>query len=214
MKVIFGGTFDPVHIGHLRMATELRDALSVDRIDLMPCAQPVHKHDVSASAQQRLDMLRLAICKDVGVDVDVRELQRNTPSYTYDSLRELRDELGDEPLCMVVGTDAAQNLASWYCADQLASLTHVVILRRPDELAHERVESLIEESMIALGFGRARSVDEVRAQPHGLYLGLALSQLDISSTQLRSDVRKGRSIRYLVTDAVNEFICDNELYKT
>lgn len=214
MRVVFGGTFDPVHVGHLRMAIELRDALSVDRVELMPCYQAVHKQHVSASAQQRLEMLRLATSGDVGVGVDTRELERDKPSYTYDSLRELRDELRSEPLCMVVGTDAAQSLPDWYCAEQLASLTHLVIVRRPDELLAEKAAVLIDEKMAELGFCLAQSAEELRSCSHGLCLVLDLSQLDISSTKLRSDVKHGRNIRYLVTDAVNAFICDNKLYKT
>lgn len=211
MKVIFGGTFDPVHIGHLRMATELVTGLGVESVDLMPCFQAVHKDSVSASVRNRLDMLNLATSNDDCLLVDDREIQRRKPSYTVDSLREIRQEIAGQPLCIVMGTDSALGLTSWRSVDDFSCLAHIVVVKRPGE--NENALKDVEKKLQCIGFELVSCAQKLHKASSGLALIIELTQLDISSTAIRKYVSENKSIRYLVVDAVNEYICDNGLYK-
>ena len=212
MKVIFGGTFDPVHIGHLRMATELVRELGVECVHLMPCYQAVHKNSVSASAVQRLEMLKLATAGDEYLMVDEREVQRGEASYTIDSLRAIRQEIEEQSLCIIMGTDSARGLRSWRCAEAFSGLTNIVVVRRPGK--GEDDSELIRHQLLELGFTLVETVKALHEKSCGLALMIELTQLDVSSTAIRRSVRENKSIRYLVMDAVEEYICDNDLYKS
>lgn len=132
MHVIYGGTFDPIHHGHLRLALEIGDRLGVDRVTLVPCHIPPHRGATGASPEQRLRLLELAIAGERQLCVDDRELVRGGASYTADTLRQLRAEIGpDRPLVMVVGTDAFAGLDRWDSWQQIPELAHIVVVRRP-----------------------------------------------------------------------------------
>jgi len=208
--VVFGGTFDPVHIGHLRMATELRCAVGVDVVHLMPCFQAVHK-EVSATSADRLNMLALSIDGDSGLAIDKREIRRNKPSFTYDSLRELRKEISTSPMLLVMGSDSVQNLPSWRHADAFSALTNLLVIRRPG--VENQDGCFIKKTLGLLGFSKAGKLRDLKKTESGLYSELDLSALDISSTEIRSLTQARKSIRYLVKDAVRQYICDNELYR-
>lgn len=201
MKTVLGGTFDPVHIGHLRLALELAELLS-SPVDLMPCYGAVHKDGVSASPQQRLEMLRLAVRGEPLLGVDAREIARQRPSYTIDSLRELRAEQGGEPVNLVIGSDNLTQLPGWKDAQEYAGLCHLIVVHRPGF----EVSDVLPE-----GFVRA-PLDELNASPCGRICCVPIRGLDVASTQVRQCLAAGRSIRYLVTDAVHGYICDNALY--
>lgn len=198
MKTVLGGTFDPVHIGHLRLALELAELLS-SPVDLMPCYGAVHKDGVSASPQQRLDMLKLAVHGEPLLGVDAREIARQRSSYTIDSLREIRAEQGKSPVNLVIGSDNLTQLSGWKDAQDYAGLCHLIIVHRPgfavpDTLPH--------------GFVRA-TLEELKMSPNGGLCLVGIEGLNVSSTQVRQCLASGLSIRYLVTDAVHRYICDN-----
>jgi len=213
VKVIFGGTFDPIHVGHLCMANALAESLSVKEVSLMPCYDAVHKQSVGASSDHRLNMLVLAIKSDTLLTVDERECSRGEASYTINSLLELRDELGDEPLCLVVGTDAANGLPAWLKAKEFFKLTHVVVISRPEVQGVALCQETIAEKLELLGFSLAVSLNELKEVSVGRFVFIDLPPLDISSTYIRNRIKQGLSIRYLVTDAVRAYICDNALYQ-
>lgn len=213
MRVIFGGTFDPVHIGHLRMANELAEVLAVEKIHLMPCFQAVHKEGVGASSQHRLNMLALAVKEDSSLALDDRENRRGKESFTYDSLLELREEIGNESLCLVVGSDAANGLSKWFKVKAFSKLTNIIILQRPDLAVSIVTEQTLLSQLYALGFEQAEALNELKSSAAGRFKIVNLTQLDISSSGIRNRIRKGLSIRYLVTDAVRAYICDNALYQ-
>jgi len=208
MRVFFGGTFDPVHIGHLRMATELREILGVDSVYLMPCFDAVHKKTVTSSAN-RLDMLNLAVCDDAGIQIDDREIKRNIPSYTIDSLVELREEVESESLVMVMGSDSLLDLALWKGAEHFSGLANLIFINRPGVVFDEDV---VGAELSRLGFTKACALGEMKSSSKGLWFQLSLTALDVSSTEIRKAVYEGKSIRYLLKDAVRQYICDNELY--
>ncbi len=209
MRVIFGGSFDPVHIGHLRMATELAEYLELPRVDLMPCAVPVHKRALGAGAADRLAMLELSIENNPRLGIDCRELERSEPSYSIGSLRAVREQT-DEPLVLAMGSDSAAGLAAWREAECFADLCHLVVIERPDAAGRS---AHWQDVVRRLRFHEVSDRAALSQAPAGLYLPLTLNLLDISSTFIRNAVTQNRSIRYLVTDAVERYICDNGLYK-
>lgn len=200
-----GGSFDPVHIGHLRIATELAEYFE-EPLHLLPCKEPVHKKASRASSEQRFDMLRAAVVEDKLLFVDERELRRTSDSYTIDTLLELRQNV-EGPLVMAVGSDSALALASWRQASEFSKHCHLVVLKRPGS-SHALLSSVLEE----LDFCLVKTKDALCSVEAGMAVELEVSQLDISSSNLRERVRQQKSIRYLVTDAVESYICDNSLY--
>lgn len=208
MKVIFGGTFDPVHNGHLRMAIELAETLGGRQVHLLPCYQAVHKQGVGASPEQRLKMLHLATHDDALLAVDEREIRRETASYTIDTLRELRAQCTDETLVLAVGSDAAADMPRWREFSEFAALCHVVVMCRPG--FHD---AGVFGALEAYGFEQLQSVDALHSIKAGGLLDLRLNLLEISSSDIRTRIAQGKSVRYLVEGAVREFICDNGLYQ-
>lgn len=207
MRVIFGGTFDPVHLGHLRMATELREFLGLNSVSLMPCYQAVHKDGVAASAAQRKAMLELALSGDQGLILDPFELNQAAPSYTVNTLMALRASKPNETLVLAMGGDSFAGLATWYHASQLAQLCHIVVIERPGAMTE-----CYDEVAGVLGYERAASSSDLKGSASGRYLPVSLKLLDVSSSDIRQRIALGKSIRYLVPSAVCDYICDNALY--
>jgi nicotinate-nucleotide adenylyltransferase len=208
MRLIFGGSFDPVHVGHLRILRELAEALRLHSAYLMPCKAPVHKASTEASLTARLDMLQRVCRDDDFYKLDSREINRSSLSYTIDSLLSLQQDFPDESLVLVMGTDSALSLPRWHRSSELASLCHLAILRRPGVSTET-----LAEGLSPLGFKQVLNADLLVAAKSGLALELNVQQLDISSSDVRARVKKGKNIRYLVTDAVFDYICDNKLYR-
>jgi len=209
MKVILGGTFDPVHFGHLRMATELAEALAVSEVSLLPCFKAVHKQGVAATAEQRLKMLELAVEGDPLLSVDVRELARKESSYTYDTLVQLKEELPNESIVLAMGSDAFDSLPSWYKVERFAELCHVVVMQRPGS-----VSDTLGQGARTLGFTPVSGFESLSTASVGLFLELQLNLLEISSSDIRGRAEQGQSIRYLLPSAVSDFICDNAIYQS
>ncbi len=211
MRAIFGGSFDPVHIGHLRMAVELAEALRLEQVSLMPCYTPVHKGGLAATPAQRLAMLELAVSDNPRLRIDRREMERSGPSFTYESLKMLREE-SDTPVLLVMGSDSALGLADWHKAEAFADFCHLVVLERPAVGLDAEVQGNWMRTAKELGFSQVRVADALESTTAGSVLPLRLNLLDVSSTYIRNAVKQNRSIRYLVTDAVERYICDNGLY--
>lgn len=199
---LLGGTFDPVHVGHLRAAIEAREALDAREIRLLPCALPPHRDAPTVDPAQRLQMLRLAIAGIEQVSCDPRELQRSGPSYTVDTLISIRAELGEtHPLVLVLGADAFAGLPSWHRWREIISYAHIAVLSRPD--AHGLIDPKLEELLASAGTADPASLSE---RASGQVLRLEIPPLPVSSTLIRARLRQGRSVRYLVPDAVINLI--------
>lgn len=211
MLGIFGGTFDPIHFGHLRPALELYEGLGLDAVRMLPAARPPHRDTPGADAEHRLAMLRLALEGQDELVIDERELQRPGPSYMVDTLASLREEVGERPLCLLIGTDAFIGLASWHRWRELLGLAHIVVAHRPGWMVSR--EGLEPELAALLKARRVTDVDAIGAQPAGGILFQAVTQLEISATYLREEVRRGRSPRYLLPAAVADYIRDKGLYR-
>lgn len=205
---LLGGTFDPIHFGHLRAALDCLQGLALDQVRFIPLRIAVHRPQPLASTAQRLAMLEAALADAPGFVLDRRELHRDGPSYTLHTLRSLRDEFGPErPLCLLIGADAYAGFLHWYRPLELLELAHLVVMRRPghDPVASPALRQLYLE----------RVCEEPRclaAQAGGRILFQTLTQLDISSTRIRELIAQGRSPRYLLPDAVLDYIERERLY--
>ena len=204
---ILGGTFDPVHHGHLRMALELREQLGLARVHLVPTGVPVHRSPPVASAEQRQGMLECAIAGMDELVVDDRELRRSGPSFMVETLADFRRDAPAQPLCLLLGMDAFSALNTWYRWQDVLELAHLGIARRPGAgLPHDTVMGDILAANLL-------------SDPRGLCNALAgriavgeVSKLDISSTHIRALLAARRSPRFLLPDNVLNFITREELY--
>jgi nicotinate-nucleotide adenylyltransferase len=204
---IFGGTFDPVHFGHLRAALEGLEKLGLRELKMIPAGDPPHRAKPVGSAADRLAMLRLAVASCPGLSVDDRETRRAGPSYMVDTLEQLREEAGERSILLLVGQDAANALDTWHRWRELFELAHLVIMRRPD--AHFSCTG-----ELARQFERRRvaAPGPLMESPAGQVLPLEITQLDISSTLIRHLLGAGKSPRFLTPDPVVAFIEDRGLY--
>jgi nicotinate-nucleotide adenylyltransferase len=205
---IFGGTFDPIHHGHLRSAIEIKEALGVDELALLPSHRPPLRGEPGADSRQRLAMVSAAVAQEPGLVVDGRELLRETPSYTVDTLRELRAERGsDISITVTMGSDAFNKLHRWRDWQALFSLANVLVLHRADYPLGMDVE--VAEFVAGRRLGSASALT---ARSAGGFYDLGLIQLPISATDIRRRLASGRSIRYLVPDVVADYIAEHGLY--
>jgi nicotinate-nucleotide adenylyltransferase len=204
---IFGGTFDPVHYGHLRAASEARERLGLSEMRLLPAGTPPHRAVTFAAAGHRLQMLQLALAGHGDLQVDDREIRRGGSSYMVDTLQEIRAEEGDVPLLLMIGQDAANQLDSWHRWRELFALTHFVVMRRPDSV-HRYSGELFE----AMQPRMVEDPDRLRRLPAGLVLPLEVTQLAISSTDIRRQIASGISPRFLLPDPVIAYIHAHRLY--
>jgi nicotinate-nucleotide adenylyltransferase len=198
---VFGGTFDPIHFGHLRTAFELLQALRLEEVRFIPAGRPPHRDVPLADAGLRLAMVRAATADQPGFSVDDRELRRSGPSYSVLTLAELRAEDPARPLCLLIGMDAFMGLPTWHRWHELLELAHVVVARRPGWSAP--AEGTLGE---LLGHRGTTRVEDLHQHPSGRILVHKVTQLEISSTELRNIVAAGTDPRYLVPDPVRDVI--------
>lgn len=209
LRVFYGGTFDPVHNGHLAIALAARDALAVD-IHLIPAADPPHRAPPGGSAVDRAQMLRLAIADTTGLLLDRRELERGGRSWTIDTLHALRTELGsDAPIAWLVGADSFVDLPSWKSWHELFGLAHFVIAER----AGSAVDGSLAPELAAALQGRwVDDPDALRRSPAGRVLRLYQPLQGHSATDLRRRIASGLPWRDLVAPAVARYIVEHRLY--
>jgi len=194
---LFGGTFDPIHNGHLRTAFELLQALKLGEVRFMPTGNPPHRDHTLADAAQRLAMVRAAVADQPGFTVDDREVRRTGLSYSVDTLTELRAEFPQRPLCLLLGMDAFLGLPNWHRWKEILELAHVVVAHRPGWKAP--TQGPLGEAMVDRGTGGIRDLHGSKA---GRIYVHAVTQLEISSTELRQLIAAGGDPRYLVPDSV------------
>ncbi len=208
---LFGGTFDPVHFGHLRTALELKQTLKLDEIRLLPCNLPGHRLEPLGSAEQRLHMVKLAIIDEPELQIDDREMTRQGVSYMVDTLDSLRTELGeDAALCLILGTDAFLSLNTWHEWKKIPDLAHIIIVARPGCTLPSDADGVMGRFMHARA---ALEPHELKSSPSGRVLVQCLTPLDISATAIRSIISVGKSPRYLLPDLVWDYIKQQNLYK-
>ena len=206
---ILGGTFDPVHFGHLRPALEVMEALGLEQVRFIPCRIPPHRNMPKAKADQRAAMVEQAIAGEPRFVIDRREFFREGPSYSVDTLRSLRGEFGDTvPMALIMGTDAFAGLAAWHEWEQLIELAHIVVCHRPG--------FEVSPPGALAAWVKQHRVDDPAALHTRAAGGLCyqpVTPLEISATQIRELLAAGRSPRYLLPSAVCNYIQDKGLYR-
>jgi len=205
---IFGGTFDPVHIGHLRTALDIKTFLGLDKVLMIPCGDPPHRDAPMTPARQRLAMVEIAVAGEPGLEADPREIDRPGLSYSIDTLIQLRAELGpDEPLCFCIGMDSLTNIGSWHRWQEFLDYCHIVVAARPgcdmpmqgDVAQWVRSHRVIDKHHLLNGPCGSVFIDEMTLLP-------------VAATDLRGMLHSGQSVRYLTPDAVIDYISKHRLY--
>jgi len=208
---ILGGTFDPVHFGHLRLAEEARRALGLAAVRWVPAGLPAHRAAPQASALQRLAMVRLAILGNHGFSLDDSEARSAAPSYSVPTLERLRAQFGPQrPLVLLLGADAFLGLCTWHRWRELFGLAHLAVATRPN---HALAGAIIEAELAdEFRLRQSSSATAIAETPAGRIVPFGITALDISATGLRGEIRAGRSPRYLLPDPVLDYIATNRLY--
>ncbi|HKJ08017.1 MAG TPA: nicotinate-nucleotide adenylyltransferase [Gammaproteobacteria bacterium] len=204
---ILGGTFDPIHFGHLRPALELLQELGLDHVRLLPAHVPPHRDAPHATPAQRRRMVELAVRDQPGLCLDDRELRREGPSYMVDTLQALRGEMGARPLCLMLGMDAFLGLPGWHRWEELAELAHLIVMRRPGW------DAPTEGPLAALvGSRQAEQPADLARSPAGRLLFCTVTQLEIAATYIRQQLAQGMNPRYLLPDRVLGYLRDEHIY--
>lgn len=203
---LFGGTFDPIHFGHLRAALEIKEALQLEEMRLIPAHHPPHRTSPIASPKDRLKMSRIA-AKKSGLVVDAQEMRRDGPSYSIDTLMALRKRYPETSFCMVVGLDAFLGLPSWYQWEKLIQLTNIVVMHRTGLTLPKTgfLQDLLSKHTLNAG-------EKITNFPHGRIITQIITTLDISASQIRDIIQQQKSPDFLLPEKVWQYIRDHELY--
>jgi nicotinate-nucleotide adenylyltransferase len=205
---IFGGTFDPIHYGHLRIALDIKEHLGLSEIRFVPLNNAVHRDQPQTSSAQRLAMVQVAIEGQPGFTLDERELKRTGSSFTVDTLTAIRSEMGDHPLCLLLGSDAFNGFLRWHRPMDILKQAHIMVMARPGEIYSDdpELQALLKERY-------SPEIAPLHQQPGGLIYFQTVTQLDISSTRIRKSVAHGESVSYLLPLKVEALIKQEGLYK-
>lgn len=208
---LLGGTFNPIHFGHLRMAQELADALKLAEIRFIPSANPPHKDEVGVSAEHRAAMVKIAIQSNPLFSLDACELKREGTSFTIDTLISLRESLGGETaLCLIMGSDAFIKLNTWHRWQRLLDYAHIVLVQRPDSKPQEKLPA--ELDTVLHDHYTEQHADLIKENA-GFITMQSITEQQISATQIRSLLKHGQSARYLLPNEVIEYIQQHQLYQ-
>ena len=204
---ILGGTFDPIHFGHLRPALDVFEGLGLRELRLVPLRLAVHREQPATPAEIRLEMVRAAVAGHPGLVADDRELLRDGPSYTLHTLQSLRAELGERPLCLLIGADAFNGFLQWYEPERICALAHLVVMQRPGAVlpADAGLRALVQARL-------ASDPEALRAAPAGRVMLYPVTQLAISASDIRRRIAAGRSPAFLLPEPVREIILGRRLY--
>lgn len=201
---IYGGTFDPVHFGHLRTALEVKEIFALDEVRLIPCSQPPHRETPLTSPEIRFAMLKLAVQNQQGLIIDRRELDRDGYSYMVDTLKSLKNDFPDKSLLLVIGTDVFDGLESWYQWQNLFDFAHIVVITRPG-YKHQVLSGFLLSKLI-------KNREGLKQNTSGCLFFQSVTQLDISATAIRNIINTGLSPKFLLPESVIKYIQENKLY--
>lgn len=205
---VFGGTFDPIHFGHLRLAEEMAESLSLERVLFVPAGQPPHRGEPRTAATHRLEMVRRAVRGNPRFAVDDREVAAAQPSYTIHTLSALRAELGNHvSLWLLLGGDAFLGLPTWHAWQRLFDLAHIAVATRPGGATQADEPSPALQREIGPRLGRVANT-----APAGAVQMRPMTPLGISATAIRASLARRASARYLLPDAVLDYIHEHRLY--
>ena len=205
---VFGGTFNPIHNAHVKLALEVKQLLQLDSVRMIPCGIPAHRTCPAISSEERFSLLQTAIAPYAGLVADDLELNRSGPSYMIDTLKILRTRYTDT-LCLIIGADAFHRFDSWRNWREIFDMCHVVVMRRPEMTTSERCSAELEKFIQPRV---ATDLQVLRENSAGKIMFLLNTEYDISSTKLREKLSKGQSAANMLPEAVNKNIRVKELY--
>ncbi|HEU5281220.1 MAG TPA: nicotinate-nucleotide adenylyltransferase [Gammaproteobacteria bacterium] len=205
---ILGGTFDPIHLGHLRLAIELHDTLDLAKVHIVPCFQPVHRKEPEASPAARLAMVQVAVQNEPALLADATEIERQGPSYMIDTLLTLREQHPNTPLCLLLGIDAFLGFTSWHRYEAILENAHLIVAHRPQY--HLPTTGMIADLLQARLETNSRAIHERLA---GVIILKPITPLEISASSIRKQIAMGCNPRYLLPDAVYEHIKQQCIYQ-
>ena len=194
---IYGGSFDPVHLGHLKTATSLKTELHLDHLFLLPCCEPVHKVGLKYSSNDRLKMLNLAVDNFSTLEIDSREISRGGGSYMIDTLRELKRIYKDEPICLIIGMDSYLKIKTWKDWQEFSKLVHMVILQRQGF-------DLIDSSLGS--FQTTKEVQQLKLESNGLLYFSNCPKINISSSDIRSRIAANQNLNDFLPKSVISYL--------
>ena len=194
---IYGGSFDPVHLGHLKTATSIKNELGIERLFLLPCYQPVHKQSLNYTSEQRLEMLNLAIQDFPELEIDTREILREGSSFMIDTLIELVEEFNNHTICLIIGMDSFINFKTWKQWDEFADLVHMVVLPRSGDQPDKKSLDT---------FDLAKDKDHLKSELTGLLYFSNSKLIDISSSDIRDKIANDQDLDQLVPSSVINFL--------
>lgn len=202
---VFGGTFDPIHYGHLRSALEVQEIFGLAEVRFIPSATPPHRKQPAANAEHRRQMVELAIQNQSNFICDARELNRHGKSYMVDTLASLRQDFPNQPLLLFIGTDAFNHLTTWHQWQQLFDFAHIVVMTRPS-FNSQKLDDF---------FTTRHTIDKTQLSTTlaGKLYFQAVTQLDISATAIRQFIAQQYSPKYLLPDVVLDYITYKQLYQ-
>lgn len=206
---IFGGTFDPVHNGHLQTVLHVQQHLGLEKVHLIPLGQAVHRQQPEASSEQRLQMLQAATENHPELIIDDREIRREGGSYTYHTLRSIKAEHPQQTLCLITGSDAFSHFAGWYMPEQILQMAHLIVMRRPDEqvIPNASLQQILDKHL-------TDNIDSLQQNRQGRIIFLDVPQIPISSTLIRENLAADKSIDNLLPLSVQTLIADWQLYRS
>ena len=203
---LYGGTFDPVHLGHVHAALAVHQHLSLDRVHMILSARPSHRQQPLTTNAQRWEMLQLACSPHDALVADDTELRREGKSYAVETLRQFRKQYADDQLCWIMGMDSYLTLPTWHDWQGLVDFAHLVVVQRPGQ--HSAMDKELES------FQQHFQADSLGTSRAGSIVLLSIPMLDISATQVRCLVQSGGSAKALLADGVSTYINRNNLYPT
>lgn len=206
---VLGGTFDPIHYGHLRMGQEILERHQLDRVHFVPCFSPVHRRQPLANAAQRFAMLQMAINHEPRFIADDREIKRQSPSFTVDTLLSLKADMPEATLCLLIGSDAFLSYPTWREPHRILELAHIIVAHRPQYQVPTE-----GDIMTFLDKYQSDDADTIQQQQAGCILFQSMTALDISAKAIRMQIETHQSPRYLLPDNVYNYIQTNNLYLT
>lgn len=202
---VFGGAFAPFHNGHLRLALEAMERLDLAQVRLIPTAHPPHRPDSHISPQKRLEWVKLAIAKEKGLIADDREIRREGPSYTIDTLLELKKWRPRTPLVLLLGADAFAHFHTWHMWREILEVAHLAVVSRPGASLLPPVEADI------LAGRHTDTAEAFRTVPAGLWMELPLPLMEVSSTRIRRLLKADVSVRGLMPDAILDALTPKDI---
>ena len=208
---IFGGTFDPVHNGHIETVTTVADECALERVYFIPAATPPHRAQPRASAQQRLEMVSLALANHPRFEVDARELKRPTPSYTYDTVKSLQTQNLFKPpeqserYCLILGVDALSGIAGWYRWQELLDSVHFIVMRRAGWEIPAPLPAWWQQR-------RVECIEDLNQYESGKICLIEVEPNPVSATEIRRGIAQGIEVHTMMPPSVWNYICTNKLY--